>query len=107
MEHFVEEMALFNAHREGFAHVMGTNSGAYMLIKGSQICGLFDDIDSCYQAGVARFGLDLFMCKEVRKYDQVISLANGRYQVVSEGPPGTLTMDRPIEVEPAGAESII
>lgn len=43
------------------------NIGKWVLIKGAELIGLFDDFDQAVQAGFARFGLEPFFISQIDK----------------------------------------
>lgn len=84
MSTFDEELKAFNEHREGLVHVLGDGTGWHALVKGATIWGVYPTMDLCYRAGVERFGLDIFMCKEIQTKDPMIRFCGSSLQDLGE-----------------------
>jgi len=62
------EVAYFNEHRNEFLAIA---PGKFVLIKGQEQHGFYDDDEQAYTAGVELFGLQPFLIKEVVLQDQI------------------------------------
>jgi hypothetical protein len=66
------ELATYEANRQ---ELLQCGAGQCVLVKGSEIVGLYPTSDEAYEAGLARFGLTPFMIREVRERDISFSWA--------------------------------
>ena len=57
-----EELEFFGANRD---KLLVEHQGKFALIKGSELIGTFDTEENAYEAGVARFGNNPFLIKQV------------------------------------------
>ena len=62
------EIAFFEAQRAAF---LKEHRGKYALIKGEECFGFFDDAQRAFEAGVARFGAEPVLIKQVLDKDQI------------------------------------
>ena len=58
-----EELKTYQEHLEG---LLQTASGKYVLIKGSEIAGLYDDKKEAFNEGYRRYRLKGFMVQRVQ-----------------------------------------
>lgn len=65
---FEEEMAYYNQHRQDF---LSKCEWKYVLIKGSELLGTFNDAQEAYTEGLQRFGNVPFLIKQVLRKEQV------------------------------------
>jgi hypothetical protein len=65
---FEEEMAYYNQHRQEF---LSKYEWKYLLIKGSELLGTFNDAQQAYTEGLRRFGKVPFLVKQVLREEQV------------------------------------
>lgn len=56
------EREIYEAHLEEWRQ---THMGKFVLIKGDEVVGFFDSLDSAFNEGTARFKLDPFFVKQV------------------------------------------
>jgi hypothetical protein len=63
-----EEMAYYNQHREEF---LSKYEWKYLLIKGSELLGTFNDAQEAYREGLRRFGNVPFLIKSVLREERV------------------------------------
>ena len=56
------ERQIYEAHIEEWRR---TQLGKYVLIKGEEVLGFFDSLESAFNEGTARFRLDLFFVKQI------------------------------------------
>jgi len=62
------ELVYFNEQRNELLKIA---LGKFVLIKGRELHGIYDDELAAYKAGVAMFGLQPFMIKEVLAEEQI------------------------------------
>ncbi len=65
------EIAYFEKQRSAF---LKDHAGKYALIKGDRCFGFFDTNQAAYEQGVALFGADSFLIKQVLPEDLVYSI---------------------------------
>lgn len=63
-----EELRFFETNR---AEWLKTYRGKWVLIKGSELIGTFDNYEAAYQEGVAKYGTQPFLVKQVLEDDVV------------------------------------
>ncbi len=63
-----EELAYYNQHR---AELLSKYEWKFLLIKGSELIGSFENAEAAYQAGLQRFGNTPFLIKQVLREEQV------------------------------------
>ena len=63
------ELATYEAKR---AELLRESEGSYVLIKGTEIIGVFPTEDEAYEEAVSRFGFGPFMIRQVRERDEVL-----------------------------------
>lgn len=68
MQLFKEELAYYNNHR---AELLSRHEWKFVLIKGSDLIGVFDNAQAAYQEGLRRFGSAVFLMKQVLKEEPV------------------------------------
>lgn len=69
---FVQETETYNAHK---TELLRTAEGKYVVIKGTQIFGIFDDEADAYGHAIRYFGLRVpFLLKRVQEQEEVIYL---------------------------------
>ncbi len=56
----------FKTYQEHLAELLQTASGKYVLIKGSEIAGLYDDEKEAFNEGYRRYRLKGFMVQRVQ-----------------------------------------
>jgi len=67
---FDKENETYEKHK---AELLKIAPGAYVIIKGNLIAGIFPSNDAAMRFGYQRFGIDtLFMCKQIRDKDEVV-----------------------------------
>ncbi len=71
-------MALLDEERNYFeankAKWLTRHKNQYVLVKGSELAGVFGDGQSAYAAGLERFGLQPFLVKQVLAEEPVVYL---------------------------------
>lgn len=65
---FEQEIAYYNQHRQDF---LSRYEWKYLLIRGSEFVGAFDDPQDAYQAGLRKFGNVPFLIKQVLREERV------------------------------------
>ena len=68
---FAEERKYFESHK---AELLHRCPNQFVLIKGSELLGVFPDAESAYGAGIERVGLEEFLVKQVLEHDPVFFL---------------------------------
>lgn len=63
-----EELAYYNQHRED---LLSKYEGKFLLIKGSELVGSFENAEAAYQEGLRRFGNTPFLIKPVLREEPV------------------------------------
>ena len=63
-----EEIAYYTRHRED---LLSKYEWKFVLIKGSELIGNFDNADTAYQEGLRRFGNSPFLIKQVVREEKV------------------------------------
>ena len=63
------ERIFFESHKQEW---LGEHVGQYVLVKGSDLIGMYPDAQTAYSKGLAHFGLQPFLVKEVREEEPVI-----------------------------------
>lgn len=63
------ELRTFNAHR---GSLVKEHRGEFALVKGRRVVGCFNTMEAAFEEGVARFGLDPFLVKEIVEKDRVL-----------------------------------
>jgi len=63
-----EEVALYESKRSEF---LLDYEGKFVLIKGSEVAGFFDDESEAYKVGLERFGNTPFLIRQVARQDAV------------------------------------
>ena len=70
-EALATELETYEAKRDDLVRQA---EGSYVLIKGTEVAGIYPTAEEAYEAGLARFGLDGFMMREIRKHDIPVSI---------------------------------
>ena len=65
------ELATYEANR---AELVREADGSYVLIKGTEIIGIYSTAGEAYQEAVERFGMGPFMIREIREHDIPLSI---------------------------------
>jgi hypothetical protein len=65
---FEQELAYYNEHRAEF---LSKHEWKYLLIKGRELIGVFDNPQAAYVEGLHRFGNNPFLIKQVLKEEPV------------------------------------
>lgn len=65
---FREELAYYNTHRED---LLSRQEWKYVLIKGSELFGTFDNPLKAYEEGLRRFGNTAFLIKQILREEIV------------------------------------
>ncbi len=63
-----QELAYYNQHR---ADLLSKYEGKFLLIKGSELVGSFENAEAAYQEGLRRFGNTPFLIKQVLREERV------------------------------------
>ena len=63
-----EELAVFEAKR---ADLLLHNEGKFVLVKGSQVIGIYDDQGDAYKEGLSKFGNQPFLIRQITRQDPV------------------------------------
>ena len=68
LEHLETEIRFFEAHRkEWLKHYRDK----WVLVKGTDLVGVFDSYEAAYEQGVAKYGTEPFLVKQVLENDAV------------------------------------
>jgi hypothetical protein len=62
------ELAFFNTNR---GELVERHAGKFALIKGSELIDVFDSAETAFNAGVAHFGREPFLTKQILREDPV------------------------------------
>ena len=62
------ELQFYEAHRE---ELLKQYRNLYVLIKGSELIGVFPDAETAHQEGVNKFGMEPFFVRQVLAVDPV------------------------------------
>jgi hypothetical protein len=73
------EIALYN---ELLPELLKSSAGKFVVIKGNELLGVFDDDDEAYGAGLERFGVTSFLLQPVRAVEPVYDLTNLRLGLI-------------------------
>ena len=71
-----EELAVYEANKLDW---LKEHEGEFVLIKGKEVVGFFEDRDEALTAGYARFGLVNLMVKMVEETERIYNLPNGLF----------------------------
>jgi hypothetical protein len=75
-QQLAEEARVFEEHIEEWRQ---SHLGQFVLIKGSDVLGVFPTLDKAFRAGTERFGLEPFFVKQIVPADSVnVSLLGQR-----------------------------
>ncbi len=66
---FKHELAYFNEHREEWCQ---EHTGQFVIIRGTTLGGFWDTANDALRVGYARFGLEIFLIKEVQLVDELL-----------------------------------
>lgn len=68
MEPLQQEIELFDRER---AALIAAHLGKFVVVKGAHILGAFDNVEAAYNAGVAQFGTNPFLVRQVLPQEPV------------------------------------
>jgi hypothetical protein len=71
-----EELAVYEANKLDW---LKEHEGEYVLIKGKEVVGFFEDEEEALTAGYARFGLVNLMVKMVEETERIYNVPNGLF----------------------------
>ena len=65
----------WNTYRKELPRLLAEgNEGKFILLKGSQIIGLYESLDAAYRAGLQRFLLQPFMLHQIRSREPLLRI---------------------------------
>jgi hypothetical protein len=73
LDALAEEMATYHVHQ---AELLREHEGQYVLIKGSEVVGVFHDRSAALREGYQRFGIIPFLVRQIAACEPVVYLPN-------------------------------
>lgn len=65
---FEKELSVYEHHRQ--AWLAEDREGQFVVIKGDEILGFYDDLEDAYSAGAKKF-VEAFLVREIKRSDDV------------------------------------
>jgi hypothetical protein len=76
------ETALYN---EMLPQLLESSMGKYVVIKGRDVIGVFDDMNEGYRAALDKYGVTNFLLQPVRAEEPKLDFSNLQFGVVRGG----------------------
>ena len=73
------EIALYN---ELLPSLLESSMGKYVAIKGGDLIGVFDDMDTGYRAALDKYGVTNFLLRPVRAEEPVLDMRNLHFGII-------------------------
>ena len=64
-----KERGYFESHRDD---LLKTHEDAFVLVKGEELIGVYRDAETAYADGLARFGIEPFLVRQVLRDEPVV-----------------------------------